>query len=258
MLLFSKVHDSKLVVGRHGRFWMHFAVTRDVTPIRPRAVLAVDIGEKRLATTVLLDQTGFREPRFYGRDARGIRRHYAWLRKRLGERKLLRVIRKVKDTERRKVNTLCHQISRAIIQQAKANDATIVLGDLKGIRLNARGRRLNRIVSSMPHHKLSVQIQYKAMWEGVPFIKLSERDTSKTCHRCGSKNTSRLTQSVFECNACGLVYNADLNGATNIAKRFREQGLRDGAAGSLPITLPEVNLRLNDEERSYASHQTKR
>ena len=124
--------------------------------------------------------------------------------------------------------------------------------------MNARERRLNRIVSSMPYHKLSVQIQCKAMWEGVPVIKLSERDTSKICYRCGSKNTSRLTQSVFEGHACGLVYNADLNWATNIAKRFREQGLRDGAAGSLPITLPEVNLRVNDEERSYASHQTKR
>ncbi len=89
----------------------------------------------------MLDQNGFRDPRFYGMRARGIRRHYAWLRRRLGERKLLRTIRKVKDTERRKVNTLCHQISHAILEQAKANSAAIVLGDLKGIRERSRGRR---------------------------------------------------------------------------------------------------------------------
>jgi hypothetical protein len=37
----------------------------------------------------------------------------------------------------------------------------------------------------------------------------------------------------------------------NIAERFREQSLRNGAVSSLPITLPELNLRVDDEERSY-------
>jgi len=256
-LFASKLHDSKMVSGRDGRFWMHFTVTREVTPIQPRAVLAVDLGEKRLATTVLLTKGGFREPRFYGKRARGIRRHYAWLRGRLGERKLLRVIRKVKDTEGRKVDTLCHQISRVIVAQAKANNAAIVLGDLKGIRRKARGRRMNRIIASMPYFKLRRQIEYKANWEGIPVYLVSEHGTSKTCHRCGSTDTSRIVQPVLECHSCGLVYNADLNGAMNIAKRFCEQGLRNGATGSWPLTLPERNLNANDEERSQTIHPTK-
>jgi putative transposase len=251
VLFASKLRDSKLVAGRNGRFWMHFTVTREVTPIQPQAVLAVDLGEKRLATTVLLTKEGFREPRFYGKQARGIRRHYAWLRRRLGERKLLRVIRKVKDTERRKTNTLCHQISHAIVTQAKQNNAVIVLGDLKDIRKRAKGKRMNRIVSGMPYFKLTEQVRYKAAWEGISVFKISERDTSKTCHRCGSMNTSRLVQSVLECHGCGLVYNADLNGAVNIAKRFWEQAFQNGATGSTPVTLPEPNLRAHDEERSY-------
>jgi len=258
VLFSSKLHDSKLVAGRGGRFWLHFTVTRDVTPVQPRVVLAVDLGEKRLATTVLLDQTGFREPRFYGKQARGIRRQYAWLRRRLGERKLLRVIKKVKDTERRKINTLCHQISHEIVQQAKTNNAIVVIGNLKGIRANGRGKRMNRILSGMPYHKMTQQIEYKAAWEGISVIRLSECNTSKICHRCGSKNTSRMVQSVFECHACGLIYNADLNGAINIAERFLEQCLRNGAVGSPLITLPEPSPKANDEERSYASHQTKR
>ena len=254
-LFASRLRDSKLVAGHDGRLWMHFTVTREVTAIQPRAVLAVDLGEKRLATTVLLTKEGFREPRFYGKRARGIRRHYAWLRRRLGERKLLRVIRKVKDTERRKVNTLCHQISHAVVAQAKANNAAIVLGDLKDIRKRAKGKRMKRIVSGMPYFKLTEQIKYKAAWERIPVFKISERDTSKTCYRCGSTDTNRLVQSVLECHSCGLVYNADLNGAMNIAKRFWEQAFQNGATGSTPVTLPEPNLRTHDEERSY---QTKR
>lgn len=249
--LFScRLRDSKLVAGRDGRFWMHLIVTCEVTPIQPRAVLAVDLGERRLATTVLLDQAGFKEPRFYGREARGIRRHYAWLRARLGERKLLRVIRKVKDTERRKINTLCHQISHAIVQQAKTSKAVIAIGELKGIRANGKGKRMNRILSGMPYYKLTQQIEYKAAWEGITVIKLNERGTSKTCHRCGSTDTRSIVQSLFECHACRLVYNADLNGAKNIAKRFCEQASQDGAAGSPLTTLPQPSLRADGEERS--------
>jgi putative transposase len=131
----------------------------------------------------------------------------------------------------------------------------IVLGDLKDIRKRAKGKRMNRIVSGMPYFKLTEQVRYKAAWEGISVFKISERDTSKTCHRCGSMNTSRLVQSVLECHGCGLVYNADLNGAVNIAKRFWEQAFQNGATGSTPVTLPEPNLRAHDEERSY---QTKR
>jgi IS605 OrfB family transposase len=259
VLFSSRLRDSKLVVDGDGRCWMHFTVTRDVTPVQPRAVLAVDLGEKRLATTVLLDQTGFKEPRFYGRHARGIRRHYAWLRRSLGERKLLRVVRKVKDTEGKKVNTLCHQISHAIVEQAKANTAIIVVGDLKGIRENRRdrGRRMNRILSSMPYHKLTRQIEYKAAWEGIPVAMINERRTSKTCHRCHSTDTSRVAQSIFQCHACGLLYNADLNGAKNIAERFWAQRGQNGALGSEPETLPERNLSADDEERSQVIQPTK-
>jgi IS605 OrfB family transposase len=259
ILFSSRLRDSRLVAGRDGRFWVHFTVTREVTPIQPQAVLAVDLGEKRLATTVLLGQAGFREPRFYGQRARGIRRHYAWLRKRLGERKLLRVIRKVKDTERRKINTLCHQISRTIVDQAKANNAAIVVGDLKGIRQNGKGagKRINRILSGMPYYKLTKQVEYKAAWEGIPIFKVKEYGTSKTCHRCGSKNTNRIVQSIFECHACRLVYNADLNAVKNIAKRFWEQSFQNGAPGSEPTTLPERNLNADDEKRSQVIQQTK-
>ena len=81
-----------------------------------------------------------KDPRFYGKEVRGIRRHYAWLRKRLGERKLLRVIRRIGHTERRKVNAILHNISRAIVSEAKNFKATIVLGNLKASETEAEAK----------------------------------------------------------------------------------------------------------------------
>lgn len=83
---------------------------------------------------------------------------------------------------------------------------------------------MNMIVSNMPYYKLTQMITYKANWRGIPVVKLSEEYTSKTCHRCGEQGT-RLHQGLFQCQNCGLEYNADLNGARNIAERFREQAL---------------------------------
>lgn len=228
-LLSLSIREGKLLWK--GDHWsLHITVMKEVEvkPQPPSTVLAVDLGERYVATSVVIVNGVMRDPRFYGKRVRGMRRHYTWLRKRLGERKLLWVIRKVGHGERRKVNAILHNISRAIVDKAKVNKAVIVLGKLKGVRQRARGRRMNRIVASMPYYRLTQLITYKALWEGIPAIKISERNTSKTCHKCG-KMGRRPSQGLFKCPNCGLEYNADLNGAINLAKRFSEQGLENGA-----------------------------
>ncbi|MFN4336157.1 MAG: IS200/IS605 family accessory protein TnpB-related protein [Candidatus Nitrosocaldus sp.] len=96
-----------------------------------------------------------KRPRFYGREVRGIRRHYNWLR--LGERRLLNVIRKIGSKEKGRVDAILHKISRAIVDEAKELRAIIIIGDLKGIkdRAKGKGKRMNRIVSNMPYHSLT-------------------------------------------------------------------------------------------------------
>jgi putative transposase len=227
------LRETKLI-KRNNAWFLYIIIKKEVPEpvINPDRILAVDLGERYLAT--VCGSNGIR-PQFLGKEARGIRRHYAWLRRRLGELKLMRIIKKVGNTEKRKINTICHQISRKIVDLAKETGSTIVLGDLKGIRQRARGRRMNRIVSSMPYFKLTQFIKYKAAWDSVPVLIVSEKDTSKTCHRCGAIGT-RPYQGLFLCPACGLRYSADLNGAKNILKRAREYISRAGAAFSQPLT----------------------
>jgi putative transposase len=71
---------------------------------------------------------------FMGRKVRGLRRHYAYLRRVLGEKKLLHKIKEIGDTEQRKINDILHKISHQIVDMAKENNAVILLGDLSGIR----------------------------------------------------------------------------------------------------------------------------
>jgi len=210
------LREAKLI-KRKNVWFIHLTIEKEVDEpiINPDHLLAIDLGERYLA--VVCGDNDIK-PQFLGKEVRGVRRHYAWLRKRLGERKLLNVIRKIGDTEKRKVNAICHQISRQIVDEAKETGSTIILGDLKGIRQRAKGKRMNRIVSNMPYYKLTQFIKYKAAWDGVAVLIIPEAYTSKSCHRCGSIG-SRPYQGLFLCHACGLRYSADLNGSRNILKR---------------------------------------
>jgi putative transposase len=233
----GNVCDSKLI-KRDGHYELHLSILKEVEiNTHPSAILAVDMGERNIATAVLIASPRSAElpkvgrPVFMGRNVRGLRRHYAYLRRVLGQKKLLRMIRKIGNTEQRKVNDVLHMISRQIVDIARKNNAVILLGDLTSIRDRARGRRFNRIVASMPFYRLTQYITYKANWEGIPVLITKEWYSSKICHRCSSDNTSRPHQGLFMCHACGYCCNADYNGAVNLGNRLAEHVFVNGTVG---------------------------
>jgi len=232
-----KIRESK-IKKKNGYFILLLNIQKKVEIKLSPNILAVDLGEKVIATTVSsLNQ----RPTFYGREIRGIRRHYSWLRKRLGERKLLKKIKQLRNKEKRTVDYHLHKIAKEIVVLATNTNSTIVLGDLKGIRNLAKGRRMNRIVGNMPYYKLTKYIEYKANWRGIRVIKIDERGTSHICSRCGSEGT-RVHQGLFVCKKCGYRVNADYNGAKNILKRSLEYISKDGA-----VVEPALNCSLTTE-----------
>ena len=149
--------------------------------------------------------------------------HFNWLRQRLEKKKLLRVIRKIGRTERRKVDAQLHKLSKDIVKLAKWNDAIIVMGDLSGVgeRSKSKGRKFRVKIARMLSYRMAQMTEYKAQWAGVLVFRIDEAWTTKTCHARGSIGR-RLYQELFVCD-CGLQYNADLNGAINIGRRFLGQ-----------------------------------
>lgn len=230
----GKIHDSKLL-KRNNHYELHITVSKETEFIsNPSAILSVDMGEKVIATAVLWhpnSQTYKPRPIFMGRKVRGLRRHYAYLRKKLGEKKLLRVIKRIEHVEQRKVNAILHDISKRMVEIASANNAVILLGDLTGIRKKSIGKRFNRIVASMPFYRLTQYITYKACWEKIPVLTTKEWYTSMTCHNCTSENTIRPHQGLFKCRTCGYCCNADYNGAFNLAKRLSNYMFDSGVLG---------------------------
>lgn len=235
-----KVCNSELI--RKGKdFYIHITVKKPVSQALKTSnrVLAVDIGERNIATSVVLVDGLIRKPRFHARSVRGLRRHYAWLRRILQERQHFRTLARIKSTEGRRIDDLLHKASKAIIDHAVQENAIIAIGDLKGLRTSCpkgkrrRGKRFARIVHNMPYHRLTTYIQYKAAWEGIPVILVGEEYSSRECHVCNNEG-KRPSQGLFICRACGWTGHADINGAANIGKRAWSYMLQVGAPGSEP------------------------
>jgi putative transposase len=125
-----------------------------------------------------------------------------------------------------------HQLSSSLAK----TKSVIVLEDLhvKGMQ---RNRSLALSISDAGMGELRRQLAYKSEWYGSTLL-VADRfyPSSKTCSGCGViKETLKLSERVFDCDACGLSLNRDENAAINL----RRLGLR-ALGGELPEGLREV------------------
>ena len=208
-LLRHELRECKLI--RDGENWFVNMTVQKEAKLKRRyaTILPIDMGVRKLATTI---EDG--KPKFYGKEVRRTRGNYFRLRRSAGE---ARITRKWKHKERETVKHQVHAITRRIIEQAKRSNALIAIGNLEGIRRQNHGRSFSRRLSSQPFYMFKQQLTYKAAWEGIRVMTVPEAYTSQMCHRCGVRG-QRVT-GRFSCQNCGLVCDADVNGAWNIMKR---------------------------------------
>ena len=117
-----------------------------------------------------------------------------------------------------------HKLTSKLVKDLKfKGQEVLVLEDLSNIRKSvsrkrktSKGRKLNFIINSMPFHMFKQFLEYKCLENSIKVVFINPRNTSKTCSRCDSLNTQRLTQNSFKCSDCNFNLNADLNGSRNI------------------------------------------
>ena len=62
-------------------------------------------------------------------------------------------------------------------------------------------------------------LEYKCVLAGKTLEYIDERDSSKTCSRCGQQHMP-LYKRVYRCQNCGLVVDRDENSAVHHYQRF--------------------------------------
>jgi len=207
------VSESLLRIDKKGRCFFLFAFSKEVTAnssdVQNR-VLGIDLGVNNLAVTS--------DSRFYNSaKVKQIKRKFKYLRGKLqakGTRSSKRLLKRLSGKEQRFMAWYNHNISKDIVSNFNGNK--IVMENLKGIRKQRRGKRMNYWISNWSFYQLQSFIQYKAERKGIMVDRVKPNYTSQICHRCGQLG-SRSSQGCFSCH-CGLSnFNADLNASRNLA-----------------------------------------
>jgi putative transposase len=238
--------DSELV-SRDGEWYVHLVCERSVAVAEEYDdVLAVDMGAKWIAVSTFLSD---RDTKFHGAEVRRVREHYKQLRKSIGKAKVrsgAQVIARIGDKESRTVEHELHKVANNLVTRARERNAVIVFGDMTGLRFDTdEGRYVNDKIHKMPYAKMADILTYKAHLDGRECVPVDEYNTSVTCWRCGSQNTSRDVQGRLECHDCGLDDNGDKNGASNIGKRAVGKDIQSplSAVGAV-VAQPETQVVL--------------
>ena len=219
---FDRIKGQCDLVRRDGKFYLLATVDLpEPPPVEIHDFLGVDLGIVNLAT----DSTG---EAFSGAKVDRNRKRRATARKqyqRKGTKNAKRRLKRMSGRQARFQRHTNHEISKRLVQKAKAQSAGIVLEDLKHIRSRIEGtvsRRFRCRFGNWSFHHLRQCIEYKARLAGVPVVTADPRNTSRTCSQCGHcEKANRKTQAEFRCLHCGFSCNADLNAARNLASLGR-------------------------------------
>ena len=113
-----------------------------------------------------------------------------------------------------KATRIKHEISQCIASQvveiAEQNDAHVSLENLSW--LDSQGGR-------WPHAEIQQRIKNTAKRYGLKVVKVSAKNTSRTCSHCGGKVSNNLRSRVGACDVCGFSLNRDVSASREIALR---------------------------------------
>lgn len=236
--------DTADLIQRDGVWWLHVVVTVPAPQVAPTAqVVGVDLGLTRPA--VASNNRFLGERRWKAVEGRYFKLIRALQRR--GSKSAKRHLRKLKRRRAGFRRDADHVLSKQIVQSAEPG-ATIVVENLTDLRKRVKARRrtqTKRRLHAWPLASLRAKIAYKAQERGRTVVAVDPRHTSQTCSCCGhTARNKRRSPSAFVCRQCGYSLNADLNGARNIAAKYRA-GRGKPPSGGL-LNQPSVSSLASD------------
>lgn len=176
-------------------------------------VMGVDLGIKCPAVSYISDGS----VKFYGngRKNKYMRRHYKYLRKKLGKAKKTDAIKRINNKEQRIMKDIDHKLSREIVNTATTHGVSVIkMEQLANIRSTTRtSRKNNHSLHTWSFYRLAQFIEYKAKLAGIKVEYVNPAYTSQKCPVCG--NVHHANDRKYICK-CGFHTHRDILGAMNI------------------------------------------
>lgn len=208
---------------KKGEYYINFVVEIDSPPTgKTPKVIGVDLGRRDIATT----STG---KSWSGKEIQSLRDRYSKVRsgvQRKRTRSSRKLLRRLTGREQRFQKWLNHNISKALVNEARQRNAALAFEDFSGIResLNQkpRSKTERRRTNHWAFYQLRLFVEYKANIAGISIVFVPPAYTSQTCSQCGhihpEKGKSFRNGKGFKCGHCGFEHDADVNAALNISR----------------------------------------
>ena len=189
-------------------------------------VMGIDLGIKCPAVSYCSDGS----VKFYGngRKNKYMRRHYAYLRKKLQTSKKIKAVKRINDKEQRIMRDIDHKLSHDIVETAVSHNVKVIkLEQLQNIRsTTGKSRKNNHSLHTWSFYRLAQFIEYKAKLAGISVEYVNPAYTSQKCPICGSIHHADGRNYACE---CGFHIHRDLLGAMNICNSTEFVGNRQTA-----------------------------
>lgn len=108
-------------------------------------------------------------------------------------------------------NDFLHKTSFSIIKKFK-----IISVEKLKIENMVRNHYLAKSINDASWYNFIQMLSYKVERTGGQLVKVSARNTSRTCSKCGNIQDISLDNRIFKCLNCGFACHRDLNSALNI------------------------------------------
>lgn len=172
------------------------------------------------------------------------------------ERKLIREQRRLSRKRKGSTNRAKQRVRVARVHEKVANQrkdalhkfTTHAVEESQNIAvedLNVKGMQRNhhlaKAVGDAAMSELVRQLEYKCAWSGRGFVRVGRfYPSSKTCSACGYVYSGlTLAERVWDCPACGMRHDRDLNAAVNIAREGKR--ILGGTAGHAGTAADAAN-----------------
>lgn len=216
--IYGKIKGVGIKLDKDNKWYVY--VVSEITPKplpKTGKVVAIDWGIEKLITTS--DGIAIQNPLILDKIEERIKKlQKALSRKKKGsknyEKTRIRLAKLYKHA-RNLINDYLHKVTTWLIE----NYDVIYVENIKVeklIQIN-KAKKLRKHILQANYHKFLELLEYKAKLYGRQVIKVSPKNTSKKCSRCGYINKKlSLNDRIFKCPKCGLEIDRDYNAALNI------------------------------------------
>ena len=221
----QKPTSAQVCLHRDGDWYIHIQLKSEPPEsIYKSNVIGVDFGRRDIAVT----STG---KSWSGKGIQKTRDKYSRVRASLQKkasqgtrstrRRARQILKRLSGRERRYQAWLNHNISKAIITEAKETQSFVAIEDLTGIRERTnqkpRSKTERRRSNNWAFYELRTFLEYKGIKEGIEVIAINPAYTSQTCNCC--LHLGLRSNKSFKCtnSRCDWTGDADLNGSKMIA-----------------------------------------